>query len=66
MKHTLIIHGPHCKSCVMLITDALTDLGVTNIKLTLDEKAKKASLVCDYAGKKEDIIATIKKEGYTV
>jgi copper chaperone CopZ len=58
------ITGPHCKSCIMLITDALTELGVTDIKTKLDEKAKKATLACTYAGKRDDIINAIRKEGY--
>lgn len=65
MNHQLIVKGPHCKSCIMLITDALTDIGATRITATLNEKAKQATITCDYNGKKDDLINAIKKEGYT-
>ena len=45
----------------MLITDALTDLGVTNIAMKLDTKAKKAALTCEYSGTKEAIIKVFLK-----
>lgn len=66
MKHTLTINGPHCNSCIMLITDSLAELGVKDIKMNLNEKKKQATLACTYAGKREDIIAAIKNEGYEV
>ncbi|MBI2662833.1 heavy-metal-associated domain-containing protein [Candidatus Woesearchaeota archaeon] len=64
MKIQLNVKGMHCKSCEVLIQDALEEVGA---KATVDSKAGKA--VVDYDGKKlsiEKIKQIIKREGYTV
>lgn len=66
MKQELTVKGMHCKSCVMLVTDSLEELGAKDIKIDLNEKKQIAKIILDYAGKKEDVVAAIVKEGYTV
>ena len=36
-KHSLNVTGMHCKSCSMLITGILEDIGASNISVKLDE-----------------------------
>jgi copper chaperone len=63
MKKTLKVKGMHCKSCEMLITDALDDIGVqakVNVKtgdVIVDYDESKTSLA--------DIKKVLKEEGYT-
>ncbi len=64
MKHTFTVKGMHCNSCVMLISDALTELGVKDIKISLNEKAQIGKLACSYDGKPETIVKAIKAEGF--
>jgi copper chaperone CopZ len=66
MKQELIVKGMHCKSCVMLVTDVLQDLGAKDISIDLNEKKQVAKITLEYAGKKEDIVKAIAAEGYTV
>ncbi|MBS3136951.1 heavy-metal-associated domain-containing protein [Candidatus Woesearchaeota archaeon] len=67
MKIQLTIDGMHCKSCKMLVTDALINLGAKNIKIDLDEKKQVAQLSLEYNDKdKIDIINAIRNEGYKV
>ena len=54
----------HCKSCTMLVRDALTEIGASNIKIDLDEKKQVAKVSFD--GDKKKAIEVIKKEGYTI
>jgi len=65
-KLRLNVEGMHCPSCEILISDELKELdGVKNAKL--DHKAGTAEVEFDASkAKKEDIIETIKKEGYKV
>jgi len=56
----------HCKSCKMLVTDALTELGAKNINIDLDEKKQIAKISVEYNKDKMDIINAIKNEGYKV
>jgi len=65
-KHVLNVKGMHCKSCTMLVTDALTDLGASNISIKLDEKKQEAVVSFDFTGDKKQAIAAIEKEGYKV
>lgn len=61
----LKIKGMHCKSCVLLITDALEELGIKDSQI--DSKTGTATIRFD--GKKltlEKIKEVIKKEGYQV
>jgi copper chaperone len=63
-KVTLKVKGMHCKSCSMLIEDALEDIGV---KAKVD--SEKDSAVVEFDENKiseEKIKATIKGEGYKV
>ncbi len=62
----MTIKGMHCKSCVMLIQDALEEVGATNIKISLDEKKQVGKVSCDFKGDKKEIIKVIEKEGYKV
>ncbi|MBI5393321.1 heavy-metal-associated domain-containing protein [Candidatus Woesearchaeota archaeon] len=66
MNIQLTVDGMHCKSCKMLVTDALTELGAKNIKINLDEKKQVAQLSVEYDKDKIDIINAIKNEGYNV
>lgn len=64
MKYTLTAKGTHCKSCTMLITEALEVIGAKNIIIKLDEKKQESQVVCEYEGKIEDVKKAIEKEGY--
>ena len=66
MKQELTVKGMHCKSCVMLVTDALQELGAKDISIDLNEKKQVAKITLDYAGRKEDVVKAITAEGYTV
>jgi copper chaperone CopZ len=64
MKKELKIKGMHCKSCKMLIEDALDDLGV---KSNVDNE--KGTAVIEFDESKitlEEIEKVIVKEGYQV
>ncbi|MBU0460762.1 MAG: cation transporter [Nanoarchaeota archaeon] len=64
VKETLKVKGMHCKSCGVLISDALEELGV---KSSVD--SKKELVVVEFDEKKvslKKIKETIKKEGYQV
>ena len=64
MKMNLKIKGMHCKSCKMLIEDALDDLGV---KSNVDNE--KGTAVIEFDESKitlEEIEKVIVKEGYQV
>lgn len=61
---TLKIKGMHCKSCEMLITDALEEVGA---KAQVDSKKGTALIEFDEKKLTEDKIKQIiKNEGYTV
>ena len=62
---TLTVQGMHCKSCAMLIQDALEELGASNIKISLDEKKQIGKVSFDHKNK-DEIIKAIEKEGYKV
>ena len=64
MKMNLKVKGMHCKSCKMLIEDALDDLGV---KSNVDNE--KGTATIDFDENKitaEEIKKVIVKEGYQV
>ena len=64
MKTKLNVKGMHCKSCEMLINDALQDEGVKS-----QVNVKKGEVVVDFDESKiklEKIKSIIKKEGYNV
>lgn len=65
-KHVLKVKGMHCKSCTELVTDALTEIGASNVAIKLDEKKQEAVVSFDFAGDKKQAIAVIEKEGYKV
>ncbi len=66
MKKTISIKGMHCKSCVMLLTDAVSELpGVNKVDVSLE----KNNATIDFDEKKvneKQIKDTIVKEGYKV
>ncbi len=65
-KIKLNVDGMHCKSCEILIIDALKEKdGINNVKV--DHKAGYVEVEWDNSKiKKEGIIEIIKKEGYKV
>lgn len=65
MKHTFKVKGMHCKSCAMLVQDALEQAGATGIVIHVDEKAQLGTVTCD-GNDKAALKATIEAEGYTV
>jgi len=65
-KFNLNVNGMHCKSCSMLIKEALEEIGASNIKINLDEKKQVGKVSFDYKGNKEEAIKAIEKEGYSV
>lgn len=65
MKANLKITGMHCRSCEMLINDALLDSGVKNCKID----SKRGTAVIEFDEKKLNlpkIKSIIEKEGYKV
>lgn len=64
METILTIKGMHCKSCEMLIQDALEEKGV---KSQIDHKTSKAKVVFDPKKTSlNEIKALIKEQGYEV
>ena len=63
MEQKFIVKGMHCKSCMMLITDAMDDLGVKVISSNLDEKAKTGTLIIEGNIDKKKIKEAIESEG---
>ena len=61
----LTVEGMHCRSCKMVVEDALQELGAANIKIQIDEKRKTGTVSCEY-GDKDQVINAIEREGYTV
>ncbi len=65
-KSELKIKGMHCKSCVMLVTEALIDIkGVKEASVNL-EKGKVSISYDDKLVKERQLIVAIEKEGYKV
>ncbi len=64
-KVSLNVGGMRCRSCVLLVEDALKDSGASQIKISLDEKKQigKVSFECE---NKEKAIKAIESEGYKV
>ena len=65
-KYNLNVEGMHCKSCKILVTGVLEELGASNISMDVDEKRKMGKVAFDYSGDKKSIILAIEKEGYKV
>jgi len=62
----LNVEGMHCSSCEMLIGDELKELDGVN-KIKVDHKSGTVEVKFDESKTtKQDIIETIKKEGYKV
>ena len=65
-KVELKIKGMHCKSCVMLVSDALTDVkGVKSADVSLEHNKAVISYDEKLATEKQ-LINTIEAEGYKV
>ena len=62
MKYTVNIHGMHCKSCAMLLKDALEEVGDT-VESMKQEKKDVGVVIVDSTRSKEDIAKTIEAEG---
>jgi copper chaperone CopZ len=60
----LTVKGMHCKSCKMLVEDALEEGGMKNIKVDLNEKEQIGKISFD--GDKEKAKTLIEDEGYKV
>lgn len=63
MKQTLLVNGMHCKSCSILIQEALEEAGAKNVSVQLDEKKKTGTLSLDTTLTKSKIAAIIKDQG---
>ena len=67
MKQTLTVKGMHCKACSMLISEALTDAGVKNVSISLDEKKQIGAVTLESSLTKKELKTIIEAEGaYTV
>ena len=64
-KISLRIKGMHCRSCKMLVEEALQDIGAKDISITIDEKKQigTASFFHNDTAKAKE---AIKKEGFQV
>jgi copper chaperone CopZ len=60
MKTTLTIKGIHCKSCEMLIKDALEEIGVKDATFNKDQLTIESDISL------EKIKKAIRSEGYEV
>ena len=65
-KNNLNVTGMHCKSCSLLITGVLEDLGASDISVKLDEKTQIGKVSFEYSGNQKKVIEEIEKEGYKV
>jgi copper ion binding protein len=62
----LRIKGMHCKSCVMLVKEALTDIkGVKDASVDL-EKGKASVSYDEKLVKEKQLVDAIEKEGYKI
>jgi copper chaperone CopZ len=67
MKQTLTVKGMHCKSCSMLISEALEDAGAKDVSVKLDEKKHVGTVTLTSPLPKEKLKAIIEEQGeYTV
>lgn len=64
-KITLKVKKMHCKSCKMLIEEALQDIGAKDISISVDEKKQIGTVSCSHADISQ-VKEAIKKEGYEV
>jgi len=65
MKLNLKVKGMHCKSCKLLVEEALQDIGAKNISISIDEKKQVGDVKAEHEDKKK-IIFAIENEGYKV
>ena len=65
-KYTFNVQGMHCRSCKMLVTDILQELGASTISIDVDEKKKIGKVSFNYSGDKKLVNMAIEKEGYKV
>ena len=65
-KINLEVIGMHCKSCAIIVTDVLEEIGASKILISVDEKKKIGKVSFEYSGNKNDAIKAIEKEGYRV
>jgi len=64
-KLKLIVEGMHCKSCEMLLTDNLMELGAAKVEVS----HQKNEVIVEFEKSKitaNQIIKAIEKEGYKV
>ncbi len=64
-NHTLKVKKMHCKSCKILIEEALQDIGAKDISISVDEK-KQVGTVSFSHPDLEKAKGAIAKEGYEV
>lgn len=66
-KTTLTVKGMHCKSCSMLVQEALEEAGAKNIAVKLDEKKQIGTVTLETSLAKAKLAAIIKEQGdYTI
>ncbi|MBI4440544.1 heavy-metal-associated domain-containing protein [Candidatus Woesearchaeota archaeon] len=63
---SLTVKGMHCKSCTMLVKEALEDIGASAVAIALDEKRQMGKVTFEYSGEKQNAISAIEKEGYKI
>jgi copper chaperone CopZ len=63
MKTTLTVNGMHCKSCVMLVTEALEDAGAKNVSVQLNEKEQTGVITLESSLTKKELTVAIEAEG---
>jgi copper chaperone CopZ len=67
MKQTLMVKGMHCRSCSMLVQEALEEAGAQNVSVKLDEKKQIGTVTLDTSLAKAKLAAIIKEQGdYTI
>ena len=62
-EYELSIEGMHCKSCVMLITEELEDLGAKDVKVAHKQGAKSGTVTLKTDKPKAEIIGAIEGLG---
>ena len=64
-KIKVTVKKMHCKSCKMIVEEALQDIGAKDIVIAVDEEKQVGTVSCTHADL-STVKNAIKKEGYEV
>jgi copper chaperone CopZ len=63
MKQTITVKGMHCKSCSILISEALEESGAKDVSVKLDEKKQIGTVTLNSALSKDKLKTIIREQG---